>query len=182
METEIEKEFIEVLNKQVLSYKSLAEKAIAQIDEPALFIVPNENSNSIAMIMQHLAGNMLSRWTDWKTTDGEKAWRDRDTEFEAIIQTQKELIAFWNKGWDCYLSAMQNLQSSDLMVDVYIRGERHTLMAAAIRQLVHYPYHIGQIIYLCKLLKDKEWDTLSIAKNKSKAFNENRFGGSDSRR
>jgi hypothetical protein len=132
------------------------------------------------MIMQHIAGNMLSRWTDWKTTDGEKEWRNRDTEFEPTLKTQKELMAFWEKAWNCYLVAMQNLQATDLMADVFIRGERHTLISAATRQLTHYPYHIGQIIYLCKLLKEKDWDTLSIAKNKSGGFNQEKFGESDS--
>ncbi len=175
METKIEKEFIDVVNKQVLSYKSLAEKAINQIDEKALFIIPNENSNSIAMIMQHIAGNMLSRWTDFRITDGEKEWRNRDLEFEQNYHTKDELMAFWNKGWACYISALESIQPHEILNTLKIRGEAHTIMAAIHRQLAHYPYHIGQIVYLCKLLKDKEWDTLSIAKNKSQAFNKNTF-------
>jgi Protein of unknown function (DUF1572) len=91
------------------------------------------------------------------------------------IATQKELMAFWEKGWACYLAAMQHLEANDLLADVFIRGERHTLIEAATRQLTHYPYHIGQIVYLCKLLKDQEWETLSIAKNKSQAFNDEKF-------
>jgi hypothetical protein len=127
------------------------------------------------MIMQHLAGNMLSRWTDFRTTDGEKDWRNRDSEFEQTFSNKKDLMLFWDKGWHCYLEAMKTLQPNELLNSVYIRGEKLTIIDVVNRQLMHYPYHIGQIVYLCKFLKDGEWQTLSIAKNKSKDFNQEMF-------
>ncbi len=180
METSIAKEFLRTLIKQSLYYQSVADRAIAQIEDKQLFIVPNENSNSIAMIMQHIAGNMLSRWTDFRTTDGEKEWRNRDSEFEQNYHSKDELIAFWNKGWACYLSAIESIQAHELINTLKIRGEAHTIMDAINRQLAHYPYHIGQIVCLCKFLKDQEWETLSIAKNKSQAFNQDAFNKNNS--
>jgi hypothetical protein len=176
MEVTIANEFIRTVNKQMLAYRLLAEKAIDQVEAPLLFTILNENSNSVAMIMQHLAGNMLSRWTDYKTTDGEKPWRERDTEFEPNYHSKEDLLLFWNKGWTCFETAIKNLKPEELLDTILIRGEKHTVIDAVNRQLAHYPYHIGQIIFLCKLLKEKNWDTLSIAKNKSKDYNDERFG------
>ncbi len=175
METTIEIEFLRTLIKQSYYYQSIANKALEQIDESMLFVLPNENSNSLAMIMQHLAGNMLSRWSDFRTADGEKTWRERDTEFEPNYHSKNELMAFWNKGWACYLSAIESIQPEELLNTLKIRGEVHTYVDAVHRQLAHYPYHVGQIVFLSKLLKEKEWHTLSIAKNKSKDFNNEKF-------
>jgi hypothetical protein len=174
----IETEFLRTLIKQSYYYQSIANKALEQVDDKMLFVVPNENSNSLAMIMQHLAGNMLSRWTDFRTTDGEKEWRNRDAEFEPNKYSNVQLMDFWNKGWACYLSAIESIQPEELLNTLKIRGESHTYIDAMHRQVAHYPYHVGQIVFLCKLLKDGEWDTLSIAKNKSKDFNNEKFKNS----
>ena len=156
-------------------YKKLGDDAMAQITEEKLFFQPNEDSNSIAIIVQHLAGDMLSRWTDFLTTDGEKEWRNRDAEVEAVIKTKKELIAFWNKGWQCLFDALEPLTENDLDTVIYIRNEGHTVMEAINRQLAHYPYHVGQLVFLAKMLADNEWKSLSIPKNKSQEYNQEKI-------
>lgn len=172
---EINHNYLESAYKQMLYYKTLAEKAMDQIHEDQLFVAYNENTNSIAVIVKHLAGNMLSRWTDFLVTDGEKEWRDRDAEFENDFNSKEELIAFWNKGWDVFLNTLQSLQPEDLTQIVYIRNQGHTVVDAINRQLAHYPYHVGQIVFYAKLLKETEWNSLSIPKNKSKDYNSNKF-------
>lgn len=172
---EINHNYLESAYKQMLYYKTLAEKAMDQIHEDQLFVAYNENTNSIAVIVKHLAGNMLSRWTDFLVTDGEKEWRDRDAEFENDFNSKEELIAFWNKGWDVFLNTLQSLQPEDLIKIVYIRNQGHTVVDAINRQLAHYPYHVGQIVFYAKLLKETEWNSLSIPKNQSKDYNSNKF-------
>ena len=172
---EINHNYLESAYKQMLYYKTLAEKAMDQIHENQLFVAYNENTNSIAVIVKHLAGNMLSRWTDFLITDGEKEWRDRDAEFENDFNSKEELISFWNKGWDVFLNTLQSLQPEDLTQIVYIRNQGHTVVDAINRQLAHYPYHVGQIVFYAKLLKETEWNSLSIPKNKSKDYNSNKF-------
>lgn len=167
--------YLESVKKQFLYYKTLGEKAFEQLEPEQLFVSVNENTNSIAVIVKHLSGNMLSRWTDFLTTDGEKEWRNRDDEFEATIQTKEELLAFWNKGWDCFLNTLDTLEANHLAQIIYIRNEGHTVIEAINRQLAHYPYHIGQIVFYAKLLKSGEWDSLSIPKNKSTAYNADKF-------
>lgn len=167
--------YLESVKKQFLYYKTLGEKAFEQLEPEQLFVSVNENTNSIAVIVKHLSGNMLSRWTDFLTTDGEKDWRNRDDEFEATIQTKEELLAFWNKGWDCFLNTLDKLETNNLDQIIYIRNEGHTVIEAINRQLAHYPYHIGQIVFYAKLLKSGEWDSLSIPKNKSTAYNADKF-------
>ena len=159
-------DYLSSVKKQFLYYKTLGEKAIEQLEEPQLFFQRNEDSNSIAMIIKHLAGNMLSRWTDVLTTDGEKSWRNRDNEFLNDLTTKASVMDLWNKGWICFFNAIDSFRSSDLDTIIYIRNEGHTLMEAINRQLAHYSYHVGQITYLCKLLKDSEWNSLSIPKKK----------------
>lgn len=161
--------------KLFLYYKKLAEDAIIQVEEDKLFFCTNENSNSIAIIIQHMAGNMLSRWTDFLTTDGEKEWRNRDTEFEPIIQDKNELITYWNNGWQCLLAAIESITENDLNKIIYIRNEGHTIMEAINRQLAHYSYHVGQMVVLSKILTKEEWKSLSIPKNKSKDYNQDKF-------
>ncbi len=156
-------------------YKSMAEKAMAQVSEEQLFWQYNENSNSIAIIIHHLWGNMLSRWTDFLTADGEKEWRDRDAEFENIAESKEELLAKWEAGWECLLSALRPLKASDLERIVYIRNQGHTVTEAITRQLAHYASHVGQIIYIAKMAAHQPWQTLSIAKGASKDFNEEKF-------
>jgi Protein of unknown function (DUF1572) len=171
----IEQNYLNSLDKQFRYYKNIGEKAMAQLDEAQLHWQFNEESNSIAMIVQHLAGNMLSRFTDFLTSDGEKPWRNRDAEFEGQQQSPDEVLALWQKGWDCFFTALNSLKTEDLDQIVYIRNEGHTVTEALNRQLAHYPYHIGQIVFVAKMLKNNDWQTLSIAKNKSQAFNEDKF-------
>ncbi|MDZ4757684.1 MAG: DUF1572 family protein [Bacteroidota bacterium] len=157
-------------------YKALAEKAIAQLDEKELFYLPDPESNSIAIIMRHLAGNMISRWTDFLTTDGEKPDRNRDAEFEQDDLTEGKLILYWEQGWKVFLDTLHSLQPDDLQKTIYIRKEPYTVMEAIARQLAHYSYHIGQIVFIAKHLKNTDWKTLSIAKGKSQDFNNELMG------
>ena len=168
-------QYLDSIKRLFLYYKTLAEKAIEQLEEQQLFFAANEDTNSIAIIIQHLAGNMLSRWTDFLTTDGEKEWRNRDGEFEENHTNKIELMAFWEKGWDCLFDAVNALQTEQLSDIVYIRKEGHTVMDAINRQLAHYPYHIGQIVFYAKMLKKTEWESLSIPKNKSNDYNADKF-------
>src|SRR5881394_203584 len=154
-------------------YKKLAEGAFAQIDNADFFRTVDEESNSIAVNVKHMAGNMLSRWSDFLTTDGEKPERDRDLEFVMLTETTKaEMIAYWEKGWECTFAAIEPLQPEDLMRTIRIRGQDHTVVQAINRQIAHYAYHIGQIVYLAKHFKGSEWQTLSVPKNRSAEFNQ----------
>ena len=152
-------------------YKSLGEKAMAQITDEALFQMPDEKSNSISVIVKHLHGNMLSRWTDFLTTDGEKEWRDRDSEFEETIETREEVMKQWNEGWACVFSALATLQPEDFDKTVYIRNMGQTVLEAIMRQMAHYAYHLGQIVYLARLFNEGDWKTLTIPKRGSAAYN-----------
>lgn len=154
------------------AYKKQADKAIAQLKEDEFFRTLDEEGNSVAVIMKHMAGNMFSRWTDFLTTDGEKPNRNRDMEF--VIEpetTSKDVLDYWERGWKCVSAALDPLTSDDLMTTVSIRGESHTVMQAINRQLTHYANHIGQIIFLAKHFRSSEWQTLSIPRNKSIEFN-----------
>ena len=153
-------------------YKKLGERAFAQLDDQDLFRTIDEESNSIAVIMKHLAGNMLSRWTDFLTTDGEKPERNRDMEFVMLPETTKdEMLAYWEKGWKCAFDAIEALTPDDLLRTVTIRGQDHTVIQAITRQVAHYANHIGQIVYLAKHLKAGKWQSLSVPKNRSAEFN-----------
>ena len=152
-------------------YKTLGEKAMAQITDEALFQMPDEKSNSISVIVKHLHGNMLSRWTDFLTTDGEKEWRDRDSEFEETIETRDEVMKQWNEGWACVFSALNTLHPEDFDKTVYIRNMGQTVLEAIMRQMAHYAYHIGQIVYLARLFNEGDWKTLTIPKGGSAAYN-----------
>jgi hypothetical protein len=167
--------YLESVKKQFLYYKTLGEKAMEQLQPEELFISANEDTNSIAVIVKHLSGNMLSRWTDFLTSDGEKQWRNRDDEFENTIETKEELLQLWNKGWDCLFNAINPLSDEQLSIIIYIRNEGHTVIEAINRQLAHYPYHIGQIVFYAKMLKQTEWNSLSIPKNKSGNYNAEKF-------
>ena len=173
METSIA--YLESVRKQFLYYKTLAEKTFEQLTPDQLFVALNDDTNSIAVIVQHISGNMLSRWTDFLTSDGEKEWRNRDAEFETILTTKEALLVAWNKGWDCFLPVLQELQPQQLTQIIYIRNEGHTVVEAINRQLAHYSYHIGQIVFYGKLLKTTEWNSLSIPKNKSTDYNSGKF-------
>ena len=167
--------YIESVRKQFLYYKKIGEQAMEQLNPEQLFQTFNEDSNSISIIVKHLSGNMLSRWTDFLTTDGEKPWRDRDSEFMDTFKDKLELMSKWNEGWNCLFNTLDTLKPADLATVIYIRNEGHTVLEAINRQLAHYPYHVGQIIYAAKILKEGDWKSLSIPKNKSGNYNVNKF-------
>nr|WP_315240362.1 DUF1572 family protein [uncultured Flavobacterium sp.] len=172
---ETNESYLESVKKQFLYYKMLGEKAIDQLEPEQLFMVLNEDTNSIATIIKHISGNMLSRWTDFLTSDGEKEWRNRDAEFENDLQSKEEVLEIWNKGWNVFFEALNNLSPEQLSDIIYIRNEGHTVIEAINRQLAHYPYHIGQIVFYAKQLKNSSWDSLSIPKNKSGNYNAEKF-------
>jgi hypothetical protein len=153
------------------SYKKLAERAMEQISNEEFFATIDEEANSIGMVVKHIAGNLVSRWRDFLTTDGEKSDRDRETEFEIIADTRESLMEFWERGWKTLFDSVEPLTVEDLSKTITIRGEPHTVVEAMNRQLTHYAYDVGQIVLLAKHFKSKEWTTLSVAKNRSAEFN-----------
>ena len=163
-------------------YKKLGENAIAQCPDAGLVAELDAQSNSIANIVKHLHGNMLSRWTDFLTTDGEKPTRNRDGEFEKPPQTRAEILDLWDAGWKCFFSALESLSDADLTKTVKIRGEEHSVMQAINRQVAHYSYHIGQIAYLARHFAGENWKSLTVPKNKSKEFNAQVIAGKKSQR
>ncbi|MBL7830527.1 MAG: DUF1572 family protein [Saprospiraceae bacterium] len=156
-------------------YKQLGDKSIEPLTTEELNYKPDEFSNSIGIIIQHLSGNMLSRWTDFLTTDGEKPTRNRDMEFEPLNFSKEEYLEMWSSGWDCLFSALEHLDEEDLSRIVYIRNEGHTAEQAIMRQVAHYSYHVGQIVLLAKVLRGENWVNLSIPKQKSNEFNQSKF-------
>lgn len=168
----IEKQFLESIIKRFTDYKKLGDKTFAQLDEKAMHVTPNEASNSIAIIIQHMHGNMLSRWTNFLTEDGEKPWRKRDAEFEPAQFSKEALLNRWNEGWAVVLNTLSSLTTDDLSKTIYIRNEPHSVVDAINRQLAHYSYHIGQIVFLGKWILSTQWQTLSIPKNGSDIFNQ----------
>jgi hypothetical protein len=163
-------------------YKSLAERAMAQVTDEQLTTTLDSEMNSIAQIVKHLAGNMLSRWTDFLTTDGEKPGRNRDSEFEAPPRTRAELMKTWEAGWSCLFAALEALREEDLGKTVTIRGEAHSVMQAISRQIAHYPYHIGQIVMLAKHFQSANWTSLSVPRGTSAEFNRKVLAGNASQR
>jgi hypothetical protein len=163
-----EKHFLENSIGVFKNYKNLAEKSFSQLNADADFhYQPDAESNSIALIIKHMSGNMLSRWTDFLTTDGEKPYRNRDSEFVDGKETRDELLRLWNNGWNVFLETLNSLTEEDVMKTVTIRGEGLTVTQALNRQTAHYAYHVGQIVFLAKHIKNSEWKSLSIPKNKS---------------
>ena len=163
-------------------YKILAERAMAQVTEDQLYIALDSEMNSIALVVKHMAGNMRSRWTDFLTSDGEKPDRNRDTEFVDPPPTREALMAVWSAGWDCVFKAVEPLTGADLGRTVTIRGEAHSVMQAINRQLAHYAFHCGQIVFLAKHLRHEDWKSLSIPRNKSADFNRRVAAGEASQR
>jgi uncharacterized damage-inducible protein DinB len=163
-------------------YKKMSESAMEQISDQQLFTALDEEMNSIAIIVKHMAGNMRSRWTDFLTSDGEKPDRNRDTEFVAPPKTRADLLRVWNEGWERVFSALEPLSDADLEREVLIRNEPHSVMQAISRQIAHYCYHCGQIVFLAKHLKGAEWKTLSVPRNKSAEFNRKVLAGEASQR
>jgi len=163
-------------------YKKLAERGMTQLPDEHYFTALDDESNSIAIIVKHMAGNMRSRWTDFLTTDGEKPGRHRDTEFEDPPATRQAVLAMWEEGWACLFAALEPLAEADLARTVTIRGEAHSVMQAINRQLAHYPYHCGQIVFLAKHLNHGEWKSLTVPRGKSQEFNRSVLAGEASQR
>jgi len=163
-------------------YKKLAERAIAQCPDECLFIAIDAESNSIAIIVKHVAGNMRSRWTDFLTSDGEKPDRNRDSEFEAAPATRAELIALWESGWKSLFEGLAPVTDSDLIRTILIRGEAHSVMQAINRNITHTAYHVGQIVYLAKHFAGSNWNALTIPRGKSAQFNAKVASGEKSQR
>ncbi|MEQ8904625.1 DUF1572 family protein [Ekhidna sp.] len=170
----------ENLIKLLAYYKSLGERTFNALSDDELHLIPNDGSNSIPMLVKHMSGNMLSRWTNFLTEDGEKDWRDREGEFESTIKTRKEMIEKWEEGWTCFFNAIKDLKTDDLNRTVYIRNEGHTVIDAIHRQLAHYSYHIGQMVYLAKIIKGEDWESLSIPKGGTAAYNQTKFSAEKS--
>lgn len=162
-----EQGFLKDSIKRFRYYKELGDKTFEQLNETDLFYQPSSESNSIAVIVQHMYGNMLSRWTNFLTEDGEKEWRKRDAEFEIMKCTKQDLLSFWNDGWKCMFDTLESLTPADLTKTVTIRTEPLTVYDAILRQLAHYPYHVGQIVYLGRLIKNEQWKSLSVPKGGS---------------
>ncbi|HQY20116.1 MAG TPA: DUF1572 family protein [Ignavibacteria bacterium] len=164
--------YLENVRSEFRKLKSLGDNTFKQIKDEEFFLSPDEESNSIAIIVRHMSGNMLSRWTDFLTTDGEKEFRKRDEEFDKLFYTDKDdIILRWENGWECFFKTLDSLTEDDLLKYIKIRNESHTVTEALNRQLTHYAYHIGQIVYLAKHILNKNWNSLSIPKGKSDEFN-----------
>lgn len=171
----MESSFLSSSIKQFEYYKSLGDKTFEQLNFVEIQKEFVKESNSISIIVKHLVGNMLSRWTNFMTEDGEKLWRHRDQEFVESYASKQEVIKAWENGWDCVFNALKPLTNDDLEKIIYIRNQGHTVTEAINRQLCHYAYHIGQIVFLGKLIKENQWKSLSIPKGKSEDFNAKKF-------
>ena len=167
--------FLESAVKQFQYYKMLGDKTFVQLSEKQLLRQDSELENSVAVIVNHLWGNMLSRWTDFRTTDGEKDFRDRDQEFEQVIASKEEMLRKWEEGWSCLFATLGELKPDEMEELVYIRNQGHTITEAINRQLCHYAYHVGQIVLLGKINLKDNWKSLSIPKGKSKTYNKEKF-------
>lgn len=162
-------------HKQFEYYKVLGDKTFNQLTEKQLFWHSDDETNSIAIIVNHIWGNMLSRWTDFLSSDGEKEWRNRDGEFEDVIGTKEDLLKKWEEGWDCLFDAINSINKTNFNQKIYIRNQEHSIVDAVNRQLCHYAYHVGQIVLLGRMQKKENWVSLSIPKGGSKEFNANKF-------
>lgn len=178
----LEAEFLSSSIKLFRYYKKLGDGALAQLNDQEINLRPNEASNSVALIVHHMSGNMLSRWTDFLTSDGEKNWRNREAEFEVGYPTKQAMIDAWEKGWSCLFNALEPLTGDDLSKVIYIRNEGQSVMEAIQRQLAHYPHHVGQIIYQAKAILGDRFLSLSIPKGQSAAFNQDKFSQEKARK
>ncbi len=174
--------YLESIIKQFEYYKLLGDKTFAQLQDDEIHWQHNAESNSLAIIVKHMVGNMLSRWTNILTEDGEKTWRQRDQEFEDTYTSKNDMITDWNKGWQCLFEAIRPLNEDDLERIIYIRNQGHTVTEAINRQLSHYAYHVGQLVFVGKMIKSDQWQSLSIPKGKSIAYNEDKFSKEKSKR
>ena len=168
----LSKIYLDATIKRLLYYKKLGDQTFEQLNDVDFHYQPNDSCNSIAIIIQHLSGNMQSRWTNFLMEDGEKKWRNRDAEFENLQLTKNELILLWDKGWHCFLDAISPLTKKELKQTIYIRKEPIIVLDAINRQLAHYPYHVGQIIFIAKMIKGNNWKNLSIEKGASQMYND----------
>ncbi|CAN5776623.1 DUF1572 domain-containing protein [soil metagenome] len=167
--------YLASVKKQFAYYKMLGEKTFDQLTDKQLAWQYNSESNSIAMIVKHLWGNMLSRWTDFLSGDGEKEWRNREAEFENDIHTNVSLLEKWNEGWKCLFVAIDALTDEDLGKEIFIRNIGQSVTEALNRQLAHYSYHVGQVVFTGKMICDENWVSLSIPKGNSNSYNEEKF-------
>lgn len=172
---EMEENYLQSAEKQFNYYKMLGDKTMAQLSDEDLFWQYNEASNSIAVMVKHLWGNMMSRWTDFLTTDGEKEFRNRDAEFEGDIRDRQELLAKWEEGWDCLFTALKSINNDNFSTIIYIRNQGHSVSEAINRQMMHYAYHVGQMVYVGRMIKGESWKSLSIPKGDSKKYNDEKF-------
>lgn len=168
------------IRKQFEYYRMLADKTILVLSQDELNSRVNEESNSIAVIMRHITGNLLSRFTDFFTTDGEKEWRNRDDEFEFKYYDRHEIISNWDRAWNVLFSTIDSINDHNINSIVKIRNQDHTVAEALYRQLAHYPYHIGQIVFIGKMIKNKDWESLSIPRNQSNNYNQEKFNNPNS--
>jgi len=152
--------------------KGWADKAVAQLSDEKLHVALDANTNSIAVIMKHVAGNLLSRWTDVLTSDGEKSWRNRDDEFVDTFKSRRELLDYWESGWNCLFQTLASLSAEDVLKTVSIRGELHSVPLAIHRSLAHCGYHAGQIVLIARILAENNWETITIPRGASAAFNQ----------
>lgn len=171
----MQENYLSSIKKQFTYYKMLGDKTFEQLDEGDFFWQYNPESNSIAITAHHIAGNMKSRWTDFLTTDGEKEWRNRDLEFEDHIKTKDELLNTWNEGWDCLFAAIDIINKANFNQEIFIRNQSHSIVEAINRQLAHYSYHIGQIVFLGRMIKGEHWVSLSLPKGNSVVYNKIKF-------
>lgn len=167
--------YLTSVKKQFEYYKMLGDKTFSQLNDEQLIWQHNPESNSIAIIVNHLRGNMLSRWTNFLTEDGEKTWRNREQEFEQVIESKTQLLQAWEKGWTCLFEALASVNENNFDQLIYIRNQGHSIVEAINRQLAHYSYHIGQIVYLGRLLQGSEWKSLSIPRGESTQYNKEKF-------
>lgn len=171
-------EDIKEIRKRFDDYRTLADKTILILSQDELNLKASEESNSIAMLMRHITGNLLSRFTNFFTEDGEKPWRNRDSEFEGGVYNRHQLISEWDKAWNVLFDVLDSIDDENIKKQVVIRNEKHTVSDALYRQLAHYAYHVGQIVFIGKMIKDKDWQSLSIPKNKSEEYNREKFNNS----
>lgn len=173
---DIASEFLSAVINAFEGNKQLADRAVAQVSDDQLHLALDANTNSIAVIMKHVAGNLLSRWTDFLTTDGEKPGRDRDSEFVDSFSHRAEILEHWEKGWACLLTTLRSLKPADLEQTIHIRGEPHSVPLAMCRSLAHTCYHIGQIVQIARIQAGDNWQTLTIPKGGSAQFNQLQWG------
>ncbi len=163
-------EYLKIVQERFKSVKDLGDKTISQLSDNDIHWVLHAGSNNVAVIVKHLSGNMTSRWSDFLTSDGEKSSRNREQEFEDTISSKQDLMITWEKGWNILFESLSDLGEQDLLKKVYIRGEGHTVLEAIERQLAHYAYHIGQLVFIGKQLNEENWDSLSIPKGESEEY------------